>query len=500
MVRKTLLITAAFVVLVTIGVISSAFLVGFGTAPSLLIGLLSGGLTLSVAQIYASHKENAEMRQAMDELQSQFVYLHERQGQAEAKILDMAKRSIDSPSLALHATAADIDVLGSLVRDLAKTVAEHDETIKEQQRLVLQPAPVKAPTGFSAAGYASAIIPQKFESDAILGFTADVPPQTREQAEADILELTAPVIQPEQTSPAVLAELRETLANAITNNRLELSLQPIVVLPQRKARGYEATMSLRNSNDKTEQNAPDVRRIATATGLEIELDKALLQRATHVSRVLRSRNRDIAMCCTVSMASLAERDFRKMLDDLARNDDKLARSILLEISDDDLKANAAGRSNLFAISQLGIGVGIILSNSLRFHAPDLVALGVRQMRVPANLMLSAAQGAVEADIHPADVAELLQRNGIDLLVSEISDEDTVRDMLDYAAQFAQGNLFGTPRIVRPEVLEPKSITPTAAPARVNAAPQSGAERTAAGANAAPRNIPRQSFRSLLRRA
>jgi cyclic-di-GMP phosphodiesterase, flagellum assembly factor TipF len=503
MVRKTLLITSAFVTLVTIGVISACFLSGFSTAPSLLIGFLSGGLTLSGAQIYAAHNKNTEMRQAMDELQSQFVYLHERQGQAEGKILEMAKRSIDSPSLALHATATDIDVLGSLVRDLAKTVAEHDEIIKQQEPVIAQAPQVQqqTSTGLFAAGHSSAAMPQKFESDAILGFTADVPPQTREQASTDIQELRAPVIQTEQASPAVLAELRETLLNAIANNRLELSLQPIVVLPQRKARGYEASMSLRNSNDKTEQNAPDVRRIAEATGLEVELDKALLQRATHVSRVLRSRNRDIAMCCTVSMASLADRDFRKILDDLARNDDKLARSILLEINDGDLKANIDGRANLFAISQLGIGVGIILTNSLRFHAPDLVALGVRQMRVPAHLMLSAAQGAVEADIHPADVAELLQRNGIDLLVSDISDEDTVRDMLDYAAQFAQGNLFGTPRIVRPEVLEPKSITPATEPStRTNAAPQSGAERTAAGANAAPRNLQRQSFRSLLRRA
>jgi cyclic-di-GMP phosphodiesterase, flagellum assembly factor TipF len=498
MVRKPQILTAAFVILVIIGVVSACFLAGLGAAPALLIGSLSGGLTLASVQLYETRKKGNELKNAMEELQSQFVYLHERQGQAEAKILDIAKRSIGSPALALHATATDIDVLGSLVRDLAKTVAEHDDKINQQERMAVKTAPAQAsfvaPQQFVAPKFAT----QQFENDAVLGFTADIPAEARSAISNALQNERSAISQAVQTSPAILAELRETLAKAIASNHLELSLQPIVLLPQRKARGYEATMSLRNNSGKTEQSVPDVRRIAAATGLEIDLDKALIQRAMHVSRVLRSRNRDIAMCCTISMASLADRDFRKLLEDTARNDEKLARSILLEISDADLKTNMAGRANLFAVSQLGIGVGIILTESLRFHAPDLVAVGVRQLRVPAHLMLSAAQGAVEADIHPADVAELLQRHGIDLLVSEISDEDTVRDMLDYAAQFAQGNLFGTPRIVRPEVLEPKSIKTAAT--RANAVPQSGAERTAAVANAAPRNLQRQSFRSLLRRA
>jgi cyclic-di-GMP phosphodiesterase, flagellum assembly factor TipF len=495
MARKPLLITAAIVTLVGVGVISGAVLAGITLVPATLIGFLSAGLTLSGLHIIENKKQNNALKTAMEELQSQFVYLHERQGQAETRVQDLVKRTIDQPSLALHATATDIDVLGSLVRDLAKTVADHEGRLVEQDKpLKINHSPVAAkPINIPAAATSSLriAVPQNFEPDAELGFTADFP-----------ANFQTPQPEPLQPATAVMSELRETLAKAISDNRLELSLQPIVVLPQRKARGYEATMSLKGIK-LSEQNGLDLPKVANATGLRVDLDKALLGRAVHVSRVLRTRQREIAMCCTVSIESLIDRDFRSKLEDIVRNDEKLARSILLEVDDTDLKASGVeGKACLFSISQLGIGIGISLKENLRFHAPDLVALGVRQLRVSAALMQSAAQGSVAADIHPADVAELLQRNGIDLLVSEITDEDTVRDMLDYAAQYAQGNLFGTARVVRPEVLEPKTIVANnqAKETPRSGVPQSGAQRTAAAAGNAPRNIPRQTFRSLLRKA
>ena len=503
MARKPLLITATIVTLVGVGVISAALLAGIAFVPAMLIGFLAAGLVFSSLQLIENKKHSNAMKVSMEELQSQFVYLHERQGQAEAKLQDMAKRTIDSPSLALHATATDIDVLGSLVRDLAKTVADHEGRLVEQEN-ALKTRPVAAAKSMNSPFIAASTtpstqimpstqtmrpaVPQNFEPDAELGFTADYPTN---------FQPTKP--EPLQPSTAVMSELRETLAKAISDNRLEISLQPIVILPQRKARGYEATMSLKGIK-LNEMNGPDLLKIANATGLRVDLDKALLGRAVHVSRVLRTRQREIAMCCTVSMESLADRDFRSKLEDIVRNDEKLARSILLEVDDTALKASGAeGKANLLGISQLGIGIGVSLRENLRFHAPDLVALGVRQLRVSAALMQSAAQGSVAADIHPADVAELLQRNGIDLLISDVTDEDTVRDILDYATQYAQGDLFGTARVVRPEVLEPKTVV---ANNQAKEATQSGAQRTAAAAtaNTTPRNIPRQTFRSLLRKA
>jgi EAL domain-containing protein (putative c-di-GMP-specific phosphodiesterase class I) len=550
MANNPLMISIAIVALVVTGVTSATFLAGTGFGIAALTGSLSGALTLCAIQLRQNHHKNNLIKISMDELQSQFVYLHERQGQAESRLQGMIARTIDSPSLALHATATDIDVLGSLVRDLAQTVAEHDGKLAEYKRSddaraqdlrteqvrgaphsrplsslaqSVQPAlsrpiaplstsplstsPLSAP---SLSVPRKPVIPQDFEADAELGFTADLPQSvlsesglSRSVAAQQVRGVPAAALRASvaesavEPSPAVLAELKSTLSAAIAGNHLELCLQPIVILPQRKARGYEASVVLKG--DRTDGHAgTDLRRIAVATGLQKEFDRTLFAQTTQISRILRARKREVAMCCAVSMESFSDPEFRSMIEDLVRNDSKLARSILLEIDDADFKAaGALGKERLAALAKLGIGLGLSLRGSLRFHAPDLVASGIRQLRVPASLMQTAAQtGGDIADIHPADVAELLQRNGIDLLVSDVGDENTVREMLDFAAPFAQGDLFGKARTVRPEVLEPKSVgSGPVGSARARMATAAAEEMAPAG-----RNIPRQSFRSLLRRA
>ena len=63
---------------------------------------------------------------------------------------------------------------------------------------------------------------------------------------------------------------------------------------------------------------------------------------------------------------------------------------------------------------------------------------------------ASAQGA---DIHPADLSDLLGRFGIDLIADQVDGEGTVVDLLDYDVRFGQGLLFSPPRPVRTEALE-----------------------------------------------
>ncbi|WP_438502976.1 hypothetical protein, partial [Acinetobacter baumannii] len=63
-------------------------------------------------------------------------------------------------------------------------------------------------------------------------------------------------------------------------------------------------------------------------------------------------------------------------------------------------------------------------------------------------------------IHPADLAGLFARYGIDFVVEGIDGEPLVVDLLDYDVKFAQGPLFSPARPVRAEVLsEAIPVTP-----------------------------------------
>ncbi len=74
---------------------------------------------------------------------------------------------------------------------------------------------------------------------------------------------------------------------------------------------------------------------------------------------------------------------------------------------------------------------------------------MRFIKVPATLLLDQKQLS-SADIHAADLSNLLGRFGIDLVAERIEGERAVVDLLDYDVRFGQGFLFSPPRPLRPE--------------------------------------------------
>jgi cyclic-di-GMP phosphodiesterase TipF (flagellum assembly factor) len=88
---------------------------------------------------------------------------------------------------------------------------------------------------------------------------------------------------------------------------------------------------------------------------------------------------------------------------------------------------------------------------LRMGPRDLAERGLRFVKVPAPLLLNRNGGA--ADIHAADLSDLLGRHGISLVAERIETEATVVDLLDYDVRFGQGFLFSPPRPVRAEALQ-----------------------------------------------
>jgi cyclic-di-GMP phosphodiesterase, flagellum assembly factor TipF len=439
-------------------------------------GLALAGCTIMIVRLMASRTDRNRLEQAVDALQADVTALTEQQARSDARMAELERLSIESPALVWRAATADIEVLGSLVSDLAHNVAEHEQRLATVSPVEIRPAASKI----------TAPAPEWFEDEAELGFTAE-PPMVPESFEAP--------------SSAVMAELKSTLASALASDRLELCLQPVVALPQRKTRGYEATLRLKGESGDLQSDA-DLRRIATATGLEHELDRVLVDRAVHVLRILRARNREVSLVCGIAGSSLGSTGFTGMLERLTRLDGGLSGALILEISDAEMRAlTDDARTAMTMLSAKGIGFGLCRLPHLRLDMAEIAARGIRQVRVSARTLIEATQDeAAGSDIHPADLAEYLQRRGIELLVCDVATEQNVLDLLDHAPPLAIGPLFGAARPVRPEVLEPKAV----AAQEARASTRRKAEEAAAGNPPAteqggPRGQ-RQSFRSLLRRA
>ena len=251
--------------------------------------------------------------------------------------------------------------------------------------------------------------------------------------------------------PAIPEARKRAILGAIAANRIDVYLQPIVTLPQRKVRYYEATLRLRLGDGKILTDA-DFYPAADAGGVAGEVDQLALFRSVQIVRRLSARGRSVGIVCRVSSSAISETSFLKDAAAYLDTHKDLKETLILEFAYPTImELGPVDEEFLKSIVDLGFKLSVGGVDSLRIDAPKLADLGVQFLKVDADLLLQRI-GAMGADIHPADLAPLLARYGIDLIAGGIQSENTVVDLLDFEAPFAQGDLFSVPRPVRSDII------------------------------------------------
>ena len=245
------------------------------------------------------------------------------------------------------------------------------------------------------------------------------------------------------------AHILNAVKGAVEENRIDIYLQPMVTLPQRKVRFYEAVTRLRDDKDEV-LAAEDFIAIAEAAGLIGRIDHMVMLRCVQVLRRLMVRNKDVGIFCNVAAATLGNpTTFAQCLDFLEANR-ALAPSFVLEFKQATFRnLGPTETEHLAALAQRGYRFSIDHVTDLRIEPRELADRGVRFIKVPAALLLDQRSSST-SDIHPSDLSDLLGRFGIDLIAERIEGERAVVDLLDYDVRFGQGFLFAPPRPLRPE--------------------------------------------------
>jgi cyclic-di-GMP phosphodiesterase TipF (flagellum assembly factor) len=251
----------------------------------------------------------------------------------------------------------------------------------------------------------------------------------------------------EDTATAATAAMIKTVTAALDANRIDLYLQPLVTLPQRKVRYYEVTSRIRDEADRLIK-AADFIGAAEQADLMAKLDNSVMLRSVQVLRRLLVRNKDIGLFCNISAATLRDTAiFAQCLDFLEANR-ALASSFILEFKQSAFRNPGPLESeHLAALAQRGFRFSMDNLTDLRIEPRDLADRGVRFIKVPASLLLDQNRIST-SDIHPADLSDLLGRFGIDLIAEKIENERSVVDLLDYDVRYGQGFLFASPRPLR----------------------------------------------------
>ena len=321
----------------------------------------------------------------------------------------------------IQAVVGEISELGMLVKQLAVSVAAHDDML--------------------ASG-----VPAARPADA----APNEPPPSAANEKSVAMAAAAPVKTVEQPAPLrSQAQILAAVKSAVEENRIDIYLQPMVTLPQRKVRFYEAVTRLRDDKDQI-LTADDFIAVAEAAGLIGRIDHMVMLRCVQVLRRLLVRNKDVGIFCNVAAATLGNpTTFAQCLDFLEANR-ALASSFVLEFKQTTFRnLGPTETEHLAALAQRGYRFSIDHVSDLRIEPRELADRGVRFIKVPAALLLDQKQTSA-SDIHPSDLSDLLGRFGIDLIAERIEGERAVVDLLDYDVRLGQGFLFAPPRPLRPE--------------------------------------------------
>jgi cyclic-di-GMP phosphodiesterase TipF (flagellum assembly factor) len=395
------------------------------------------------------------------------------------RLLRLERRALDLP-VSAPTVAADIDDLSTDIGLLSGTVASLVDAISDQEReLALVRAQVDRDTPLKA--------PPPPERVSIIPSLFPLP-------ESPQSHLTPPAAEPDRSADAAR---RSGIEAAFAAGRVELYLQPIVGLPQRRTQLFEASAHLLLAGDALPPT--EYLPILTELGLRARLDEVLVERTAAFGANAAAREGSPQLLCNLSPACLNDVRFHAALDRLATDHPAMCRQLILEWPIQVWRDPGPLASRLRRLRDHGFGFAADRMSDRELSPAALAEFGIRFVRVPWDDLVAIDDPA--SGIATEALVAGLASFGIQVVADRVAREDTVPELIDVGIPLAQGSVFGRPRAARSD--GPDLRSPEAREERA-AAPATPADRSpepaAAPEEAGPSSDERKSLRSLLRRA
>jgi cyclic-di-GMP phosphodiesterase TipF (flagellum assembly factor) len=368
-------------------------------------------------------RERADLADRFEGLARASADIAREVGDMRYRVLALEKAPPPDTRAETEPLVREINALAELIEDVAHSVSAHEAMLTAQE----VSRQVRSVPAAPAVAYPQAELP------------IDPPPARP----------LPPVHGP--LSGLNEAEIATLVRKAIDDSRIELYLQPVVTLPQRKVRFYEALTRMRMLDDSIIEAAKFLP-AARSAGLLPKIDERLVQNCVAVVRRLAAKNREVGLFLNIAPETLTDRtSFVEIFGNLEANR-ALAPSLIFELPQHVYRSLTATELNSLALlAERGFRFSLDRIEDFRMDPRGLAERGVRFIKVPADLMLNHERSGA-GHIHPADLSDLLSRHGIELVADRIESENVVVDLLDFDVRLGQGFLFAQPRPVRAEVL------------------------------------------------
>jgi len=244
---------------------------------------------------------------------------------------------------------------------------------------------------------------------------------------------------------AILSIVREGLET----NRVDLVLQPIVSLPQRRRCHYEAFTRIRDRNGQ--MLVPDQYiGIAEREGLIAAIDNMMLFRCVQLVRrsQQQNRNQNVAFFCNISAHSLTDRHFFSNFVEFMADNAALAPNLVFEFP----YATIANRDldierHLRQLASFGFRFSVDQVSSMNLDFADLMRHRFKYVKMDAMTVLGEMRQPTMG-VTAEELKRVVDRHGMDLIVEKIESEPMLLELLDLRIDYGQGYLFGEPRLAK----------------------------------------------------
>lgn len=226
--------------------------------------------------------------------------------------------------------------------------------------------------------------------------------------------------------------------DAIADAQIELHLQPIVGISDRRVLHYEVLTRLR-SHTGTLMMPAEFLPAARATGRAADLDTRQLSSIVGLCHRIGDRHPETRLFCNLSGDSLQSDGFRAALAAFAKAQKALSQRIVFEID-----AATAVALNTEAVADLrgieAMGFAFSVDKASLGDLPRLQSV----FRRPGFLKLDAV---MLADADP-NVLKALARGGTQVVATHVETEQQALSVRRSGVELGQGFLFGKPRPAR----------------------------------------------------
>jgi cyclic-di-GMP phosphodiesterase TipF (flagellum assembly factor) len=253
--------------------------------------------------------------------------------------------------------------------------------------------------------------------------------------------------------------LLDEVKDALAENRVDLYLQPVVSLPQRRVVFYEGFTRLRDATGRIMMPA-EYLAVAEPEGLVAAIDNLLLFRCVQIVRRLAKQDRKVGIFCNISLNSLGDDGFFPQFLDFMSGNRDLSGALIFELGQAAFERRGATEArNMAKLGQLGFRFSLDKIVDLDLDYQDLQRADVKFVKVGAQMLLDQLEDVdgrltlkALPDLAASDFTRLARRYGVEMIVEKVESERQIVDILDLELGYGQGHLFGEPRAIRDAVL------------------------------------------------